>query len=50
METTGTFEYCRRVLHTLGERAKNLVEELEKDVEEGERKTGVKRILELMAV
>ena len=50
METTGTFEYCRKVLHTLGERAKNLVEELEKDVEESEKKSGVKLILDMMAV
>jgi len=48
MESTGTFEYCRKVLGTLMERAKVLVRELDEgDVGKGR---GVLRFLDKMAV
>jgi geranylgeranyl diphosphate synthase type 3 len=47
MESTGSFEYCRKVLNTLMERAKRLVEE----IDEGDRKgNSVMKILDKMAV
>jgi geranylgeranyl diphosphate synthase type 3 len=53
MESTGSFEYCRKVLKTLGERARKLVIEVESvedaGLEEG-KEGGVMRILEKMAV
>jgi len=47
METTGSFEYCRKVLATLMERAKRLVEELDEGKTTGK---GVMKILDKMAV
>jgi len=47
MEKTGSFEYCRRVLATLGERAKKLCEELEG---QGGGGSGVRAILEKLVV
>lgn len=47
MEGTGSFEYCRRVLETLGERAKKMCEEL--DGEAGEE-SGVRGILDMLPV
>lgn len=47
MEGTGTFEYCRKVLNTLTERAKLLVGELDGG---GKKGTGVIDILDKMAV
>lgn len=47
MEGTGSFEYCRKVLATLMDRARRLVEELD----EGEKKgRGVLKILDKMTV
>lgn len=47
MEGTGSFEYCRKVLATLLDRARRLVEE----VDEGEGKgRGVLKILDKMTV
>lgn len=47
MEGTGSFEYCRKVLATLLDRARRLVEELD----EGEKKgRGVLKILDKMTV
>jgi geranylgeranyl diphosphate synthase type 3 len=47
MEGTGSFEYCRKVLSTLTERARILVEELD---EGGNKGKGVLRILDKMTV
>ena len=47
MEGTGTFEYCRKVLNTLTERAKLLVGERDGG---GKKGTGVIDILDKMAV
>lgn len=47
LEGTGSFEYCRKVLRTLMERAKKMVEEL--DQGSGKAKA-VLQILEMMAV
>lgn len=47
MEGTSSFEYCRKVLATLLDRARRLVEELD----EGEKKgRGVLKILDKMTV
>lgn len=47
MESTGSFEYCRKVLDTLMQRARRLVE----DLDEGSRKgKQVLRILDKMAI
>jgi len=42
MEGTGSFEYCRKVLNTLMERARRLVEELDEGQEKG------KAVLEIL--
>lgn len=48
MDGTGSFEYCRKVLSTLTERARRLVEELD---EGGNNKgNGVLKILDKMSV
>lgn len=47
MEGTGSFEYCRKVLSTLTERARILVGELD---EGGKTGMGVLKILDRMAV
>ena len=47
MEGTGSFEYCRKVLDTLTQRAKILVEELD---DGGKRGLGILKILEKMVV
>ena len=48
MESTGSLEYCRKVLGTLMERARKLVEGLE---DEGETKgKGVLMILDKLAI
>jgi geranylgeranyl diphosphate synthase, type III len=47
MEGTGSFEYCRKILNTLTERAKKLVAELEED---GKKGNGVLKILDKMVV
>jgi len=47
MEGTGTFEYCRKVLETLMQRARRLVEELD---DGGNKGKGVLRILEKMEI
>jgi geranylgeranyl diphosphate synthase type 3 len=47
MEGTGSFEYCRKVLITLTERARRLVDELD----DGEKKgKGVLKILDKLTV
>jgi geranylgeranyl diphosphate synthase type 3 len=48
MESTGSFEYTRKVLDTLMERARRLVDELD-DGEGGKKGKGVLRFLEKMA-
>lgn len=50
MEGTGSFEYCRKVLVTLTDRARVLVDELNVDVEEHRKGRGVREILDKMAV
>lgn len=47
MEGTGSFEYCRRVLETLGERAKKMCEELDGEARE---ESGVRGILDMLPV
>ncbi|ESZ92327.1 hypothetical protein SBOR_7276 [Sclerotinia borealis F-4128] len=47
MEQTGSFEYCRKVLNTLGERVKKLIEELDDGENRGK---GVLKILDKMAI
>lgn len=47
MEGTGSFEYCRKVLETLTERAKVLVNDLDDDGKHGK---GVLKILDKMTV
>jgi geranylgeranyl diphosphate synthase type 3 len=49
MEGTGSFEYCRKVLTTLTERARKLVEELNVDGD-GNKGQGVLKILDKMIV
>ena len=57
MESTGSFEYCRRVLTTLVERARKLIGELDEEglvaegaAGKGKKGKGVLRILDMMAV
>lgn len=52
MEGTGSFEYCRKVLATLMERARRLVEDLDEGIGEGRRGKGkgVLRFLDKMAI
>ena len=55
MESTGSFEYCKKVLKTLGERARKLVAEVDGDSEgndagESGKGSGVLKILEKMVV
>ena len=55
MESKGSFEYCKKVLKTLGERARKLVAEVEGEgegdgAEEGGKGSGVLKILEKMVV
>jgi geranylgeranyl diphosphate synthase type 3 len=47
MEGTGSFEYCRRVLNTLTDRARVLVQELDSGSKKGQ---GVLHILDKMTV
>jgi len=47
MEGTGSFEYCRKVLNTLTEKAKRLVDELD---DGGHKGIGVLKILDKMTV
>jgi geranylgeranyl diphosphate synthase, type III len=47
MEGTGSFEYCRKVLETLMQRAKRLVDELD---DGGKNGKGVLKILDKMTV
>lgn len=47
METTGSFEYCRKVLSTLMQRARKLIAELD---DGGNKGGGVLKILDKMAV
>lgn len=49
MEGTGSFEYCRKVLATLTERARSLVEELD-DGDAQKKGKGVLKILDKLAV
>jgi geranylgeranyl diphosphate synthase type 3 len=59
MESKGSFEYCKKVLKTLGERARKLVAKVEgegegegecENEEEGGKGSGVLMILEKMAI
>jgi geranylgeranyl diphosphate synthase, type III len=55
MESKGSFEYCKKVLMTLGERARKLVAEVEGGSEgdgaaDGGKGSGVLKILEKMVV
>jgi geranylgeranyl diphosphate synthase, type III len=55
MESKGSFEYCKKVLKTLGERARKLVAEVEgegdeAEMDEGGKGSGVLKILEKMVV
>lgn len=57
MESKGSFEYCKKILKTLGERARKLVAEVEGEgegegdgAEEGRKVSGVLKILEKMVV
>ncbi|PQE19175.1 geranylgeranyl pyrophosphate synthase protein [Rutstroemia sp. NJR-2017a BBW] len=51
MEQTGSFEYSRKVLSTLTERAKKLIDELDEQDGDGEKKgKGVLKILDKIAV
>ncbi len=51
MESKGSFEYCKKVLKTLGERARKLVAEVEGDgAKEGGKGSGVLKILEKMVI
>ena len=53
MESTGSFEYCKKVLKTLGERARKLVTEVESTNDgaaEESKGGGVMKILEKMVV
>ena len=47
MESTGSFEYCRKVLATLTDRARKLIEEID---DGGKKGKGVMKILDKMAV
>ncbi|KAI9643875.1 geranylgeranyl pyrophosphate synthetase [Ciborinia camelliae] len=47
MEQTGSFEYCRKVLHTLGERVKKLIAEIDQG---GNKGKAVLKILDKMAI
>ena len=47
MEGTGSFEYCRKVLNTLTERARKLVDELDGGSKKGK---GILKILDKIAV
>ena len=47
MEGTGSFEYCRKVLSTLMDRARKLVDELDEGSKKGK---GVLKILDKMGV
>ena len=47
MEGTGSFEYCRKVLSTLMDRARKLVYELDEGSKKGK---GVLKILDKMGV
>jgi len=47
MEGTGSFEYCRKVLSTLHDRARRLVEELDEGSKKGK---GVLKILDKMSI
>ena len=47
MEQTGSFDYCRKVLNTLGERVKKLIDELD---DGGRKGQGVSKILDKMAI
>ena len=49
MEGTGSFEYCRKVLATLTERARSLVEELD-DGDAAKKGKGVLKILDKLTV
>jgi geranylgeranyl diphosphate synthase, type III len=49
MEITGSFEYCKKVLETLGERARKLVAEVQAQGEGG-KGGAVLKILEKMVV
>lgn len=46
METTGTFEYCRKVLATLMERARQMIQDLDDDG----KGRGISRLLDKMAI
>jgi geranylgeranyl diphosphate synthase, type III len=55
MEAKGSFEYCKKVLKTLGDRARKLVAEVEgegepAEGEEGGKGSAVLKILEKMVV
>jgi geranylgeranyl diphosphate synthase type 3 len=50
MEGTGSFDYCRKVLVTLTERARVLVSDLNVGAVETEKGQGVLKILDKMAV
>jgi geranylgeranyl diphosphate synthase type 3 len=52
MEGMGSFEYCRKVLETLNDRAKALIEQVDAvdDKGKGVRNLGVLKILEMMVV
>lgn len=47
MEKTGSFEYCRKVLGTLMDRARVLVEELDAGTQKG---NGVLKFLDKMSI
>jgi geranylgeranyl diphosphate synthase, type III len=54
MESKGSFEYCKKVVKTLGERARKLVAEVDGENEgneaEGGKGSGVLKILEKMVI
>ena len=55
MESKGSFEYCKKVVKTLGERARKLVAEVEgenegDEAEGGGKGSGVLKILEKMVI
>jgi geranylgeranyl diphosphate synthase type 3 len=55
MESKGSFEYCKKVVKTLGERARKLVAEVEgenegDEAEGGGNGSGVLKILEKMVI
>jgi geranylgeranyl diphosphate synthase type 3 len=47
MESTGSFEYCRKVLDTLTERAKALIVDLD---DSGTHGSGISKILDKMSI